>query len=143
MNGTLAVMSKAAANELRTSPGLLELPDGLERRTTSPKVIIFNDLQSNITFSSLGAIGSANQSRRPGQSIYFEGTNIIVYIRGTEDEEGEWWNSNSFDSETSPKKGGVLVNAHYDRYVILKRPMTAPMNLLFCSTMLLLRNSTL
>lgn len=118
MNGTLSVPSKATHNELKTSTRLLELPDELQQHTIPPKVTIFNDLQSNITFSSLGAIGSANQGRYPGQSIYFEGTNIIVYIRGTEDEEGEWWNSNSFDSETSPKKGGVLVNAHYDRYVI-------------------------
>ena len=118
MNGTLSVPSKTTDNELKTSTKLLEMPDELQQRTHLPKVTIFNDLQSNITFSSLGAIGSANQGRRPGQSIYFEGTNIIVYIRGTEDEEGEWWNSNSFDSETSPKKGGVLVNAHYDRYVI-------------------------
>ena len=78
-------------------------------------VRVFNDLTSNVTFSSLGSIGSADQGRRPGQSTYFEGTNIIVYIRGSEDDDGDWWESKSFDAEKSPKKGGVLVNAHYDR----------------------------
>ena len=75
---------------------------GTETTDTAP-VIVFNDLISNVTFTgpSLGA---------PGLSVYFEGTNIIVYIRGTNDDEGDWWKSGS-----RPKgPGGVLVNAHYD-----------------------------
>ena len=43
---------------------------------------------------------------------YFEGTNVIVYIRGTEDDEGKWWKKPA--SEWSPNHHGVLVNAHYD-----------------------------
>lgn len=75
---------------------------------------IFNDLQANVTFSSVGTLASPGQPRRPGQSVYFEGTNIIVYIRGTEDEDIDWWSSKSFDSENIYRRGGVLVNAHYD-----------------------------
>jgi hypothetical protein len=83
----------------------------------SPTVTIFNDLVSNVTFSSLGNIGAAGQGRLPGQSIYFESTNVMVYIRGTEDEEGDWWNAEGLDLKVHGK-GGVLVNAHYDRQVI-------------------------
>lgn len=60
---------------------------------------IFDDNQSNLTVvqSNLG--------------VYFEGTNIIVYIRGQEDDKREWWK----EPGLSPSgKGGVLVNAHYD-----------------------------
>jgi len=64
----------------------------------STDVVIFNDMTSNVTFSSKGL------------SVYFEGTNIVVYVRGSEDAEGDWWTSYS-----RPKgPGGILVNAHYD-----------------------------
>lgn len=43
---------------------------------------------------------------------YFEGTNVIVYIRGTDDDEGEWWKKPAGQWSTSHH--GVLVNAHYD-----------------------------
>ena len=46
---------------------------------------------------------------------YFEGTNVIVYIRGTEDDEGAWWKKPAI--EWSPTHHGVLVNAHYDSSV--------------------------
>ncbi|KAI9699604.1 MAG: hypothetical protein M1820_007104 [Bogoriella megaspora] len=61
-------------------------------------VVIFNDMVSNVTMS---------QSR---QSVYFEGTNIMVYIRGTEDDDRDWWK----DGDSYEGQGGVLVNAHYD-----------------------------
>ena len=57
--------------------------------------VIDDGISNNITFSS------------GGTSVYFEGTNIIVAIRGSEDDE-------TFDSVRSPDNGGVLVNAHYD-----------------------------
>ncbi|CAE7194976.1 hypothetical protein CFE70_007493 [Pyrenophora teres f. teres 0-1] len=60
------------------------------------QVEIIDDLTSNATFSS-GAT-----------SVYFEGTNIIVAIRGSEDDEP--FNS----TDRRPNNGGVLVNAHYD-----------------------------
>ena len=70
----------------------------------SSPVVVFSDITSNLTFSSSGRENNA------GISIYFEGTNIIVYIRGFEDEEGDWWSKRG-----KPQgKGGVLVNAHYD-----------------------------
>ncbi|KAG9385076.1 endoplasmic reticulum metallopeptidase 1 [Pyrenophora tritici-repentis] len=60
------------------------------------QVEVIDDLTSNATFSS-GAT-----------SVYFEGTNIIVVIRGSEDDEP--FNS----TDRKPNNGGVLVNAHYD-----------------------------
>lgn len=68
-----------------------------------PDVIVFDDLQSNLTFAG-SVLGST------GLGVYFEGTNIMVYIRGFEDEKGAFWE----DSDYVPEKGGVLVNAHYD-----------------------------
>lgn len=66
--------------------------------------VVFSDTISNVTFS-----GHSDASK-PGVSVYFEGTNIIVYIRGgSEDERGDWWLK-----DKTPSKGGVLVNAHYD-----------------------------
>ncbi|MCJ1478320.1 hypothetical protein MMC13_006997 [Lambiella insularis] len=62
------------------------------------RAAVFNDINSNVTFAS------------GNLSVYFEGTNIMVYVRGLEDEEGAWWTSH-----TKVKgAGGVLVNAHYD-----------------------------
>src|SRR6266516_4541176 len=55
------------------------------------RVVIFNDMVSNVTFSSRGLITSSGQKRRTGQSVYFEGTNIIVYIRGLQDDDSDWW----------------------------------------------------
>jgi len=42
---------------------------------------------------------------------YTENENVVVYIRGEEDQEGAWW-ENVTDAYDGP--GGVLVNAHYD-----------------------------
>ena len=65
---------------------------------------IFDDITSNLTFCLNGTY------TRSGASIYFEGNNIIVYIRGTDDDDTEWWKNGGEPRE----KGGVLVNAHYD-----------------------------
>jgi len=73
-------------------------------------------MQSNVSFSATGVImTSAGQARHPGQSVYFEGTNIMVYIRGKEDEDGDWWKSDYLQPKKSHGKGGVLISAHYDR----------------------------
>ncbi|KFZ08927.1 hypothetical protein V501_05771, partial [Pseudogymnoascus sp. VKM F-4519 (FW-2642)] len=93
--------------------GEIKEEEELRKRDASPLVTIFNDLQSNVTCSGLGAIGADGKGRLPGQTVYFEGTNIIVYIRGTEDEEGEWWKS-SLHLRNTHGQGGILVNAHYD-----------------------------
>ncbi|PMD20349.1 putative zinc metalloprotease [Hyaloscypha hepaticicola] len=86
--------------------------DELRVRSTSPPVVIFNDLVANYTGSALTKPGEAG--RRLGISTYFEGSNIIVYIRGTEDEEGEWWKSTPASTKALHGKGGIMVNAHFD-----------------------------
>ncbi|KAL4911531.1 hypothetical protein BDW74DRAFT_164972 [Aspergillus multicolor] len=64
-----------------------------------PDVFVFDDMRSNLTFT------------RENLAVYFEGTNILVYIRGEDDDLEHWWEL----PEGTPKgKGGVLVNAHYD-----------------------------
>ncbi len=80
--------------------------DGQTSRITSQEspVIVFSDVTSNVSFSSSRSAGE------PGISVYFEGTNIIVYVRGSEEgEAGSWWLEKAI-----PNIGGVLVNAHYD-----------------------------
>ena len=65
-----------------------------------PDVFVFDDLHSNLTFSG-GSTG-----------VYFESTNIIVYIRGAEDDQNNWWEAPNGSPATGT--GGVLVNSHYD-----------------------------
>ncbi|KAI9852364.1 MAG: hypothetical protein M1838_000886 [Thelocarpon superellum] len=79
--------------------------------SASPPVMVFNDLISNVTFSGVGKFNTSGRKRRPGQSVYFEGTNIIVYIRGSEDSPEDWWTENN---RMLNGHAGVLVNAHYD-----------------------------
>ncbi|PSN68190.1 putative zinc metalloprotease [Corynespora cassiicola Philippines] len=70
----------------------------------SDRVDIIDDNISNVTFAS----GKT--------TVYFEGTNIIVAIRGSEDDE-PFYPSAQAPSGTAardPNNGGVLVNAHYD-----------------------------
>lgn len=67
-------------------------------------VVVFYDGLSNVSFSEGGAGGL------PGLSVYFEGTNIVVYIRGSEDDPSDWYRT----GKRPEGKGGVLVNAHYD-----------------------------
>ncbi|EEP77199.1 conserved hypothetical protein [Uncinocarpus reesii 1704] len=70
----------------------------------APEVLVFDD-KTNLTFSGSGV------GKKPTAGIYFEGTNIVVYVRGIEDDREHWWES----PNGKPKcKGGVLVNAHYD-----------------------------
>jgi Peptidase family M28 len=77
-----------------------------ETSATTAGVYVFDDTLSNLTFSSAGSTTATN-----GLSVYFEGTNIIVYIRGSDDDDTEWWK----DTKSKPQgQGGVLVNAHYD-----------------------------
>ena len=68
-----------------------------------PEVFVFDDLQSNLTYSSALA---------PSVGVYFESTNIVVYIRGFEDDPENWWET--VDGSPRAGVGGVLVNAHYD-----------------------------
>ncbi len=84
-----------------TSDSSLEIENG---PTDKSAVVVFSDMVSNASFSEGGRSGT------PGLSIYFEGTNIIVYIRGSDDESEDWFSEN----KKHGGKGGVLVNAHYD-----------------------------
>ncbi|CAK7205060.1 hypothetical protein SEUCBS139899_007824 [Sporothrix eucalyptigena] len=70
--------------------------------------VVFDDLLTNVSFTTAYSNG-----RRTG--LYFEGTNIYVYIRGTRDEAGDWWNA-PFDAPQAQamKKQIVLVNSHFD-----------------------------
>ena len=89
-----------------------ELPE-LRARAPEPVATIFNDVVSNFTSTAL--ISFSAKGRAPGISTYFEGNNIIVYIRGTHDEEGEWWQeSTDVIKSKTHGKGGVMVNAHFD-----------------------------
>ncbi|KAI4093785.1 MAG: hypothetical protein LQ344_002688 [Seirophora lacunosa] len=72
--------------------------------------VVFSDVTSNVTFSREGKKKSSDSGRESGLSVYFEGTNIIVYIRGSEDGDEDWW----LTGQEPPSKGGALVNAHYD-----------------------------
>ncbi|PSS00741.1 hypothetical protein BD289DRAFT_382440 [Coniella lustricola] len=85
------------------------LPDAFEDKP-GRDVTIFNDLQSNVTMSFSGTPGSPVSS----VAAYFEGTNLVVYIRGTDDEPGEWWKTRNKRQKLPIGGGGVMVNAHYD-----------------------------
>ncbi|MCJ1451663.1 hypothetical protein MMC28_002003 [Mycoblastus sanguinarius] len=76
----------------------------ISRNQKGAPVFLFSDTLSNVSFSEGSANGLA------GTSIYFEGTNIIVYIRGSEDDPEDWFLKDKRPQGT----GGVLVNAHYD-----------------------------
>lgn len=69
------------------------------------KAYVFEDNISNLTFS------STRIPRAAGISVYFEGTNIIVYVAGTEDDKTQWWLA---PNGKPSARNGVLVNAHYD-----------------------------
>lgn len=69
-----------------------------------PEVFVFDDMQSSLTFA--GGWGSG-----PTTGVYFEGTNIIVYIRGSDDDKERWW---EVPDGMPAGNGGVLVNSHYD-----------------------------
>ncbi|KAE8398658.1 hypothetical protein BDV37DRAFT_275948 [Aspergillus pseudonomiae] len=69
-----------------------------------PDVFVFDDVYSNLTTYG-GTLKDADLG------VYFEGTNIIVYIRGWEDETEHWWEA---PNGVPMSRGGVLVNSHYD-----------------------------
>ena len=98
----------AIVKENGVSPALYPSSDGtldhVHKSSESAPIVIFSDNVSNVSFQ-FDSNGSA-----PVPSAYFEGTNIIVYIRGSDDDPDDW-----FLTDRKPKgKGGILVNAHYD-----------------------------
>ncbi|KAH0441677.1 peptidase family m28 family [Colletotrichum camelliae] len=100
-NGVEWTKEKDAGGIVR-SKALVETSTSPVDKTASqgPRVTLFDDTISNISYNADGRTG-----------VYFESTNKLVYIRGTEDEDGEWWKR---DEGRKIGKGGVLVNAHYD-----------------------------
>lgn len=80
----------------------------LQTSTSAPSApaYVFDDTSCNITFSA-----PANNLRDTSVSVYFDSTNIIVYVRGDEDDQRKWWNER--DGKPS-QRTGILVNAHYD-----------------------------
>lgn len=66
------------------------------------QVTVFVDELSNTTF--------VDDFRKLPWTCYGESENLLVYIRGEDDEENDWWNSD----KTYEGQAGVLVNAHYD-----------------------------
>lgn len=102
---------------------------GLPRRESTADVTVFDDLDSNFTVRMDQVRLGTNAPTRSngGSAVYFEGTNIMVYIRGTDDKQGDWWKTDrkvrdGGEGELATQaregkligKGGVLVNAHYD-----------------------------
>ena len=63
-------------------------------------VILYNDLVSNSSYSAASPI-----------SVYFEGTNAMIYVRGSGDDDESY--RQCFNERTC-KTRAVLVNAHYD-----------------------------
>ncbi|KAI1501069.1 hypothetical protein F5X99DRAFT_383780 [Biscogniauxia marginata] len=87
---------------------LLELEE-IKRRNQADdtSVVVFEDTVSNIT-----AFDFVRGTTSTG--TYFEGTNIIVYIRGQDDPPGRWWEDGDYTTDKVIGRGGVLLNAHYD-----------------------------
>ncbi|KAI1635731.1 hypothetical protein F4809DRAFT_612731 [Biscogniauxia mediterranea] len=87
---------------------LLELEEIRRRnRASDSNVVVIEDMVSNIT--AFDTVWGASTT-----GTYFEGTNIIVYIRGQDDPPGKWWEHGSRGTDKMVGKGGVLLNAHYD-----------------------------
>lgn len=84
-----------------SSGGTLEQVHGSSENAS---IVVFSDNVSNVSFQ------FDQKGKAPVPSVYFEGTNIIVYIRGSEDDPDDWFLTN----KKPQSKGGVLVNAHYD-----------------------------
>ncbi|KAI5924394.1 hypothetical protein F4810DRAFT_141159 [Camillea tinctor] len=70
-------------------------------------VVVIEDMVSNIT--AFDTVWGASTT-----GTYFEGTNIMVYIRGQDDPPGKWWEDGRRGADKVIGKGGVLLNAHYD-----------------------------
>lgn len=84
--------------------------NGVSTASDHAKAVVFSDLTSNVTFAIKWPLGTSSSDKESNIGTYFEGTNIIVYIRGSEDDGDDWWTV----PRTPHGKGGVLVNAHYD-----------------------------
>lgn len=95
--------------------------ESIGQRNTGMDVVVFDDNEANFTMTaSYGILGARpGEKRPPGTGTYFEGTNVYVYIRGKQDADGDWWTDSKYTDKHH--SGGVLVNAHYDSWVIPSR----------------------
>lgn len=86
---------------VETSP--TAVGSALEKKHVEPKpVTVFVDGLSNVTF--------VDDFRKERWTCYGESENLLVYIRGEDDEDEDWWDND----EKYEGQAGVLVNAHYD-----------------------------
>ncbi|KAJ9620478.1 hypothetical protein H2203_007684 [Taxawa tesnikishii (nom. ined.)] len=87
-----------------TENATAEQPGGIESAEPKP-VTVFDDNRSNITYA---------DTWRRGWVTYFEGNNIMVYIRGSQDDGSDWWADPDSNGPSHEALGGVMVNAHFD-----------------------------
>ncbi len=67
--------------------------DSIQKRSTGPAATIFTDTISNVSMATYRIQNASwTGDRDQALGLYFEATNIFVYIRGSEDDDGEWWN---------------------------------------------------
>ncbi len=57
---------------------------------------------------------NAGQKSAAAQAAYFEGENIILYIRGKADDQGDFWDTDDFKETRRNAKGLTLLNSHFD-----------------------------
>lgn len=86
---------------VKTSPSEPQLGTWKKEVEAKP-VTVFVDELSNVTF--------VDTFRKQPWTCYGESENLMVYIRGKNDQDEDFWNSTDKYSGQS----GVLVNAHYD-----------------------------
>ncbi|KAK4159142.1 hypothetical protein QBC43DRAFT_294348 [Cladorrhinum sp. PSN259] len=86
--------------------------DGADSDVEDAAVTVFDDNVSNSTFLMSGSL--IPNPTVAGIAAYFEGTNIIVYIKGKQDDDGRWWDAENVHGTMRNEKGLTLVNAHYD-----------------------------
>jgi hypothetical protein len=89
-----------------------------ENGADESKAVIFDDTVGNVTVK-LSRLTPKTLQRPDSKArtlgAYFEGNNVMVYIRGKDDPNGTWWDENTtFQTDKTIGKGGVLVNAHFD-----------------------------
>ncbi|KAM7197317.1 hypothetical protein V8F20_006671 [Naviculisporaceae sp. PSN 640] len=78
-------------------------------------VTVFNDMTANSTvLMSSGGGTNAGHKSTAATAAYFEGTNIIVYIRGKADDQDDFWEAGELEETRRNGKGLTLLNAHYD-----------------------------
>lgn len=92
---------------------LLSRIETLTHRSNKSNIVVFDDTISNVSMTQRYKARFDQDTQPKFRGVYFEGNNIMVYIRGKDDPEGNWWES-GIRADKTIGKGGVLVNAHFD-----------------------------